>query len=637
MSGSLSSPACPVPESFRAYVVDTRRGSAVPPRAPRPARRDDLPRGEVTVRVEWSSVNFKDGLAARDDGKVARGYPRVPGIDLAGEVVASDDAAFRPGRPVLANGYDLGTARDGGYSEVARVPAGWVVPLPAGLTARDAMAIGTAGFTAAMSVAALEGRGLKPGDGPVLVTGASGGVGTTAIAILAGRGYEVWAATGKADEQRAPARPRRGRVPDPRRGHRPGPAAGLGALGGRGRRRGLRDAARTSCGHSAWGPRSRRAATPAGRSSSTTVFPFILRGVALLGMDSVLTAHRRAPRAVGPPGRPTCGRAAWEDGITEVDSRHARARAGRDRRRRRRAAGGSSGPGELPAPASRRLVQLAAQLGDAALDRFAAQRAAAHGAAARTSSTDPSPAWTRFASVGDRSKRRERRRHERPPATSPCPGTTTVAGPTSASSASAVAGQSIGKPSPKYGGRAVLEQVAREQDVRVRDEHDDVVVGVAAAEVAQLDLAARDDRSSPGPRTCGRAGRGRPPPGRPLSRGRSAATAGPLPLARLAQERHRPLVTPDRGGPETRLPKQWSLWACVLTTMPIGSDRQRPHVGEDLVAPGACEIRVSRRRPASRPGPGRCPGRRTRSAGRTPGRRPHARVARAIYAGQSDG
>ena len=117
----------------------------------------------MTVRVEWSSVNFKDGLAAREDGRVARSYPLVPGIDLAGTVASSTDPAVRVGSRVLANGYEIGTARHGGFGTFARIPSGWVVPMPDGLTARDAMAIGTAGFTAAMSVAALEDRGLRAG------------------------------------------------------------------------------------------------------------------------------------------------------------------------------------------------------------------------------------------------------------------------------------------------------------------------------------------------------------------------------------------------------------------------------------------------------------------------------------------
>ena len=187
-----------IPATFRAYVAE-KVGDAVE-RGVREFREADLVAGEVEVRVSWSSVNYKDGLATRADGKVARISPLVPGIDLAGEVVASSDPAVEAGAAVLAHGYELGVSRHGGYAEFERLPAGWVVPLPPGLSPRDAMSIGTAGFTAAMSVAALEERGLDPADGPVVVTGASGGVGGTALSILADRGYEVWAATGKPDE-----------------------------------------------------------------------------------------------------------------------------------------------------------------------------------------------------------------------------------------------------------------------------------------------------------------------------------------------------------------------------------------------------------------------------------------------------
>src|SRR3954464_4429083 len=187
-----------IPASFRAYVATKDAESFE--RGVREFTEADLPPGEVEIRVAWSSVNYKDGLATRADGKVARISPLIPGIDLAGEVVASDDADIPPGSSVLGHGYELGVSRHGGYTEFQRVPADWVVPLAAGLSPRDAMAIGTAGFTAAMSVVALEERGLTPSDGPVLVTGASGGVGGTALAILAERGYEVWAATGKSDE-----------------------------------------------------------------------------------------------------------------------------------------------------------------------------------------------------------------------------------------------------------------------------------------------------------------------------------------------------------------------------------------------------------------------------------------------------
>ena len=191
-----------IPTTFRAFVAEKVAGSdpARVERGVREFREADLPPGEVEIRVAWSSVNYKDGLATRADGKVARISPFIPGIDLAGVVVSSGDGTIPVGTEVLAHGYDLGVARPGGFAAYQRVPADWVVPLAPGLTPRDAMAIGTAGFTAGMSVAALEDRGLSPDEGPVLVTGASGGVGGTALAILADRGYEVWAATGKTDE-----------------------------------------------------------------------------------------------------------------------------------------------------------------------------------------------------------------------------------------------------------------------------------------------------------------------------------------------------------------------------------------------------------------------------------------------------
>ncbi len=304
-----------LPTSFRAFVVDKPQGGAFS-RGVRDVNAHDLPPGEVTVRVTWSSVNFKDGLAAREDGRVARAYPLIPGIDLAGTVVASDDPAFAVGSAVLAHGYDIGVARHGGFGELARVPSDWAVALPKALSPREAMEIGTAGFTAAMSVAALEERGLRPGDGPVLVTGASGGVGSAAIAILASRGYEVWAATGKADEH---ARLRdlgaadfltRDEVTAPGRPlERERWAGAVDTVGAATLPYALRTlrigAAVASSGNAS------------GAELATTVFPFILRGCALLGMDSANMAidKRRAlwkrlagdllPRGVA-------------DGITEV-------------------------------------------------------------------------------------------------------------------------------------------------------------------------------------------------------------------------------------------------------------------------------------------------------------------------------
>ena len=284
-----------IPDTFRAYVaekVDSPDGQRID-RGVREFAATDLPEGDVEIRVEWSSVNFKDGLATRIDGKVARISPIIPGIDLAGEVVATGDPAIPVGAPVVVHGYDLGVARHGGYAEYERVPGGWVVPLGDGLSTREAMAIGTAGFTAAMSVIALEDHGLEPGDGPVLVTGASGGVGSTAVAILAQRGHEVWAATGKADEaDRLRGLGAAGIIDrdevtaagKPLESERwAGAVDAVGAATLPYVLRTLRHGAAVASSGNASGPKL-----------DTTVFPFILRGVALLGMDSaVMPIERR--------------------------------------------------------------------------------------------------------------------------------------------------------------------------------------------------------------------------------------------------------------------------------------------------------------------------------------------------------
>lgn len=273
-----------IPASFRAYVAEKVEGGVDP--GVRDFREADLPPGEVEIRVEWSSVNYKDGLATRADGKVARISPLIPGIDLAGVVVGSADPSIAVGAQVLAHGYELGVSRHGGFTEYERVPAGWVVPLAPGLSARDAMSIGTAGFTAAMSVVALEERGLDPADGPVLVTGASGGVGGTALAILADRGYEVWAATGKPDEAARLltlgavgilARDEVTAAGRPLESERW--AGAVDAVGGATLPYVLRTL-KTGASVAASG-------NAGGATLETTVFPFILRGVALLGMDSV--------------------------------------------------------------------------------------------------------------------------------------------------------------------------------------------------------------------------------------------------------------------------------------------------------------------------------------------------------------
>ncbi|MFW2541606.1 MDR family oxidoreductase [Primorskyibacter sp. 2E107] len=161
---------------------------------------DRLPEGEVTVAVEYSTVNYKDGLCIGPGGGLVRNYPHVPGIDFAGTVEASTDDRYKPGDKVVLTGWRVGEAHWGGYSQKARVKADWLVPLPEGLDARAAMAVGTAGFTAMLAVMALQDHGMKPGDGPVLVTGAAGGVGSVAVAILANLGFEVAAVTGRADQ-----------------------------------------------------------------------------------------------------------------------------------------------------------------------------------------------------------------------------------------------------------------------------------------------------------------------------------------------------------------------------------------------------------------------------------------------------
>jgi putative YhdH/YhfP family quinone oxidoreductase len=161
---------------------------------------DQLDPGEVVVRVAYSSVNYKDALAATGAGKIIRRFPCVGGIDLSGTVVESADARFEKGDAVIATSYDLGVSRDGGYAEYARVPADWVVPMPKGLSLLDAMALGTAGYTAALAVVRMEANGLAPGNGPVVVSGATGGVGSIAIDILARLGYQVTALTGKTAE-----------------------------------------------------------------------------------------------------------------------------------------------------------------------------------------------------------------------------------------------------------------------------------------------------------------------------------------------------------------------------------------------------------------------------------------------------
>jgi acrylyl-CoA reductase (NADPH) len=275
-----------VPESFSAFLA-TQRDDAVD-RGPATLARDDLGEGEVTIRVDWSSINYKDALATIPKGQVARISPLVPGIDLAGEVVAADDgAAVAVGARVLVTGYDLGVAHHGGWARYARVPAGWVVALPDGLSPRDAMAIGTAGLTAGLSIHALEAHGVTAADGPVLVLGASGGVGSTAVGALATAGYEVWAATGKADQhdylRSIGAHEIVGRDETTAASDRPLEkmrwAATVDPVGGAATAYALRT--------TRYGGAVAVSGLTGGTKLDTTVLPFILRGVSLLGIDSV--------------------------------------------------------------------------------------------------------------------------------------------------------------------------------------------------------------------------------------------------------------------------------------------------------------------------------------------------------------
>jgi acrylyl-CoA reductase (NADPH) len=271
--------------TFRAFVVDKHGESFTA--GVRALRAEDLPAGEVLIRVAYSDVNYKDGLACIPNGQIVRFYPFVPGIDLAGTVEASSDPRCQPGEGVLATSYGLGVTHYGGFSQYARVPADWVVPLPAGMTARTAMALGTAGFTAALALHRMEAHGLTPDAGPVLVTGATGGVGSVAVALLARRGYSVAAVTGKADahdylrglgaseilsreETTAPS----AKVLEKERW-----AGTIDAVGGAT----LAYALRTT----RYGGAVAAIGLTGGGEVHTTVHPFILRAVNLLGIDSV--------------------------------------------------------------------------------------------------------------------------------------------------------------------------------------------------------------------------------------------------------------------------------------------------------------------------------------------------------------
>ena len=274
--------------SFRAYRIFNEENKTVSRWAD--LTLNDLDPGEVVIRAAFSSVNYKDALAATGAGKVIRRFPCVGGIDVAGVVESSLDARFKPGEAVLVTGYDMGMAHDGGYAELVRVPADWVVRLPQGLSLHDAMALGTAGFTAALSIYRLQQNEVKPESGKVVVTGATGGVGSLAIGMLKRLGYHVVAITGKDSEHEylksLGAQEVMSRSAMDLNSTRPLEkaqwAAALDAVGG---------------ATLAWLTRTMQQngviasfGNAGGVELHTTVLPFILRGVRLIGIDSATTA-----------------------------------------------------------------------------------------------------------------------------------------------------------------------------------------------------------------------------------------------------------------------------------------------------------------------------------------------------------
>ncbi len=271
--------------SFKAFVVNKTSDNFTA--GLQDLTQDALPSGEVLVRVAYSSVNYKDGLASIPDGKVVRTYPFVPGIDLSGTVVESSDTRFKAGDEIIATSYDIGVSHYGGYSEFARLKADWLVPLPQGLTLKEAMALGTAGFTAALSVHQLQKNGLTPTSGPILITGATGGVGSIAIGILKGLGYTVAASTGKTEEhdylKSLGATDILSREETSAESTRPMEkerwAGSIDAVGGST----LAYLLRTT----KYGGSIAACGNTGGPNFNTTVFPFILRAVNLLGIDSV--------------------------------------------------------------------------------------------------------------------------------------------------------------------------------------------------------------------------------------------------------------------------------------------------------------------------------------------------------------
>lgn len=282
---------------FNALVVDKDEESGKTSAAVKQIGLDDLPEAEVTVAVEYSTVNYKDGLCIGPGGGLVRKYPHVPGIDFAGTVEASSDDRYKPGDKVVLTGWRVGEAHWGGYSQKARVKGDWLVPLPDGLDTRQAMAVGTAGFTAMLAVMALEDHGLEKNHGPVLVTGAAGGVGSVATAILANLGYEVAGVTGRpetADYLKSLGATQivaREEINETvKRPLESETWAGcVDAVGGAMLSRVL--------GQMKYGGSVAAVGLAGGAALNATVVPFLLRGVNLLGIDSVMQPYDNRVRA----------------------------------------------------------------------------------------------------------------------------------------------------------------------------------------------------------------------------------------------------------------------------------------------------------------------------------------------------
>lgn len=283
---------------FKALVVEKDEDSGATSAAVTEIGEDQLPAGDVTVAVEYSTVNYKDGLClSPGGGGLVRKYPHVPGIDFAGTVEASEDDRYKPGDKVVLTGWRVGEMHWGGYAQKARLRADWLVPLPEGLSTRQAMAVGTAGFTSMLAVMALEDHGLTPGDGPVLVTGAAGGVGSVAVAILANLGYEVAAVTGRPETEAylkglgaTSIVPREDLNETTKRPLEAETWAGcVDAVGGAMLARVL--------GQMKYGASVASVGLAGGAGLPATVIPFLLRGVNLLGIDSVMQPYDNRLRA----------------------------------------------------------------------------------------------------------------------------------------------------------------------------------------------------------------------------------------------------------------------------------------------------------------------------------------------------